>query len=180
MIAVVILSQVSCGSSLKVTSDYDKNANFLQYKTFSIDTLKMAQHISQLNTNRVTNAIKAEMTKKGFTENVLNPDLKINVAAILKDQKSVTASTDYYGYGGVYRPWAWGGGLGSTAYTTYNVQDYKDGSLIIDIADAKANNLIWEGIGNKEINKPLKNPDTQVPELIASIMKSFPPGLEKK
>ncbi|HEX5153980.1 MAG TPA: DUF4136 domain-containing protein [Parafilimonas sp.] len=169
----------SCGPSLKVTSDYDKSANFQQYKTFAIDTFRMNQRISQLNANRITNAIKAEMVKKGFTENTSGPDLKINVAAVLKDQKSVSSTTDYYGYGGVYRPWAWGGGLGATGYTTYNVQNYKDGSLIIDIADAKTNNLVWEGIGNEEIDKPVKDPDTQIPAAIASIMKNFPPGAAK-
>lgn len=179
LIAFFVVCITSCGPSLKVTSDYDKQANFSQYKTFAVDTFRMNQRISQLNTNRITNAIKAELVKKGFTESSTNPDLKVNVSAILKDQKSVSSTTDYYGYGGVYRPWAWGGGLGATGYTTYNVQNYKDGSLIIDIADAKSNNLIWEGIGNEEIDKPLKDPDTQIPAAIASIMKGFPPGAGK-
>lgn len=178
-IALTVLIFFSCSPSVKVTSDYDKNASFSQYKTFAVDTFRMNQRISQLNTNRITNAIKAELVKKGFTENISAPDLKVNVAAVLKDEKSVSSNTDYYGYGGVYRPWGWGGGLGATGYTTYNVQNYKDGSLIIDIADAKTNNLIWEGIGNKEIDKPLKDPDTEIPAAVASIMKNFPPGAGK-
>lgn len=179
--AIIVFTTImfSCSPSVKVTSDYDKQANFPQYKTFAVDTFRMNQRISQLNTNRITNAIKTELMKKGFTENVVSPDLKVNVAAILKDEKSVSSNTDYYGYGGVYRPWAWGGGLGATGYTTYNVQNYKDGSLIIDIADAKTNALIWEGIGNQEIDKPLKNPDTEIPAAITSIMKNFPPGTAK-
>lgn len=178
-IAVAMLFFIACSPSLKVTSDYDKQASFTQYKTFSIDTFRMNQRISQLNTTRITNAVKAELVKRGLTENAASPDLKVNVAAILKDQQSVTSNTDYYGYGGVYRPWAWGGGMGATGYTTYNVQNYKDGSLIIDIADAKTNNLVWEGIGNQEIDKPLKDPDTQIPAAVASIMKNFPPGAGK-
>lgn len=178
-ILMIALAIASCSPSLKVTSDYDKSANFTQYKTFTVDTFRMSQRISQLNTNRILNAVKAELNKKGLTENTSNPDLKVNVAAILKDQKSVTANTDYYGYGGIYRPWAWGGGLGATGYTTYNVQNYKDGSLIIDIADAKTSNLVWEGIGNQEIDKPIKDPDTAIPAAVASIMKNFPPGAGK-
>lgn len=174
--AAFAITMVACGPSLKVTSDYDKAANFTQYKTFAIDTFRMTQRISQLNANRIINAVKAEMTNKGFTENTASPDLRVNIATILKDQQSVTANTDYYGYGGVYRPWVWGGGMGVNGYTTYNVQNYKDGSLIIDIGDANTKNLIWEGIGNQEIDKPLKDPDTQIPAAVASIMKSFPPG----
>jgi hypothetical protein len=34
--------------------------------------------------------------------------------------------------------------------------------------------------GNKEIDKPAKDPDTIIPKAIASIMESFPPGKAKK
>jgi hypothetical protein len=70
--------------------------------------------------------------------------------------------------------------MGATGYTTYNVQNYKDGSLIIDIVDAKSKNLIWEGIGNEEIDKPLKDPDTAIPAAVASILAKYPPGAQAK
>lgn len=169
----------SCSPSLKVTSDYDKSASFAQYKTFAIDTMRMSQSVSQLNQNRIINAVKAEMTKKGFTENT-TPDLLVHISAIFEKQKSVTSTTDYYGYGGFYRPYMWGGGMGATGYTTYNVQNYTDGSLIIDIADAKTKNLLWEGIGNKEIDKPAKDPDAAISEAVGKILANFPPGASTK
>ena len=169
----------SCSSALKVTSDYDKNVNFQQYKSFIIDTFRLNQSISQLNQARAVEAVKAEMRKKGFTESS-SPDMLIHISVILKDKQSVSSSTNYYGYGGYYRPYMWGGGMGASGYTTYNVYDYKDGSLILDIVDAKSKNLLWEGIGNKEIDKPLKDPDTEIPEIIATIMADFPPGAAKK
>ena len=168
----------SCGPSLKVTSDYDQNANFSQYKTFSVVQMdQQNQSISQLNQNRIINAVKAEMTKKGFQESA-NPDLIINIVTILKDKQSVTANTNYYGYGGAYRPYAWGGGMAS-GYTTYDVQNYKDGSLIIELVDAKQKQLVWEGIGNKEIDKPASDPDKAISEAVAAIMANYPPGAKK-
>lgn len=169
----------SCSPALKVTSDYDKSASFAQYKTFGIDTMRISQSISQLNENRIVNAVKSEMLKKGFTENA-TPDLLVHISAIFEKQKSVTSTTDYYGYGGFYRPYMWGGGMGATGYTTYNVQNYTDGSLIIDIADAKTKNLLWEGIGNKEIDKPAKDPDAAISEAVSKILANFPPGASAK
>lgn len=181
MILIMVSVIVSCGPSLKVTTDYDKNANFAQYKTFSIyHSEKMSDAISQLNQTRIINAIRAEMTKKGFQEVSANPDLLVNPVAIFKDRMAVSSTTDYYGYGGAYRPYYWGGGMGVSGTTNYNVQHYKDGSLIVDIVDANTKNLVWQGIGNKEIDGPVKDPDTKIPQAIASIMAGFPPGAAKK
>ena len=109
-----------------------------------------------------------------------NPDLIVHTASIFKDKQSVTANSSYYGYGGYYRPYGWGGAMGVSSYTTYDVQNYKDGSIIIDIVDAKTQKLIWEGVGNKEIDSPAKDPEKAINEAIASIMSDFPPGMNKK
>jgi len=39
---------------------------------------------------------------------------------------------------------------------------------------------VWQGTGNKEIDGPVKDPDTTIPKAVASIMESFPPGKTKK
>lgn len=180
-VAITILMAISsCGPSLKVSSDYDKSVNFSQYKTYSLyHDAKSAEAISQLNHDRVVNAIRSEMKKRGFTETESSPDLLVNSVAIFKDRTSVSASTNYYGYGGYYRPYYGGMGMSSST-TNYNVEHYKDGSLIIDIVDSKTNKLVWQGTGNKEIDKPAKDPDKAIPEAIASIMADFPPGSKSK
>jgi len=171
---------IGCGPSLKVTHDYDKSVNFDQYKTFALyNSDSIHDAISQLNQQRIINAVKGEMTKKGFQENTSNPDVLVNITAILQNRVAVSSTTDYYGYGGMYRPYYWGGGM-SAASTNYNVQHYKDGSLIIDVIDASTKKLVWQGTGNKEIDKPAKDPDTAIPKAVASIMESFPPGKAKK
>ena len=169
----------SCETPLKVTTDYDKAVNFKQYKTFQIMQLdEKLKAISDLNRNRIIAAVKSEMVAKGFQE-ADNADLQIDIVTILKDKQSVTANTNYYGYGGAYRPYGWSGGM-SSGYTTYDVQNYTDGSLIIDIIDPKTKQLIWEGIGNKEIDKPSSDPDKAISAAVKSIMAGFPPGATAK
>jgi len=176
----LILLAWSCGPGLKVNSDYDKAADFKKYKTFAMYTPEnINDAISQLNRDRVIAAIKSEMTKKGFQESTTSPELLVNAVAIFQDRASVTANSNNYGYGGVYRPYYWGV-AGASSTTTYDVRHYKDGSLIIDVIDAAAKKLIWQGTGNKEIDGPVKDPDKRIPEAIAMIMASFPPGAVKK
>ena len=174
----------SCSPTVKVTSDYDHSANFSVYKTFAFYDLKAQEgQINQLNVDRITKAIRSELISKGFTETTSNPDLKVNAVTILKNKTSVSANTDFYGYGGMYRPygyWGGGGAMMGNANTTFNSYDYVDGSLIIDIVSSKTQKLIWQGIGNAQIDSKPSDPEEFVTNSIKKILAGFPPGLAKK
>ncbi|MBO9583105.1 MAG: DUF4136 domain-containing protein [Flavobacterium sp.] len=172
----------SCSPTVKVTTDYDHAANFSEYKTFAVYDLKAQQgQVNQLNVDRVAKAIRNEMLAKGFTESS-NPDLKVNAVSILKNKTSVSANTDFYGYGGMYRPYGyWGGGaMMGGANTTFNTYDYVDGSLVIDIVSTKTDKLLWQGIGNAEIDSRPDNPEQFINDAIKKILAGFPPGAVKK
>ncbi|WP_336516905.1 DUF4136 domain-containing protein [Pollutibacter soli] len=176
-VIVIILYALSCSPSLKVYSDYDRSQTFTKFKTYALfasDSSKPA--LSELNKKRILSAIQSEMVKKGFIENTTKPDLLVNAVAVRKNEVGVSFATDYYGYGGVYRPYAWSGTLGLSSGTTYQYDTYQDGSLIIDIVDASTKKVVWVGTGTARIDRPLKNPDQQIPEFIAKIMAGFPPG----
>jgi hypothetical protein len=173
----------SCSPTVKVTTDYDHAANFSEFKTFAVYDLKAQEgQVSQLNVDRVTKAIRAEMIAKGFSETSSNPDLKVNAVSILKNKQSVTADSNFYGYGGMYRPYGyWGGGaMMGGATTTFNTYDYVDGSLVIDIVSTKTQKLVWQGIGNSQIDSRPDNPEEFIATSIKKILEGFPPGLAKK
>lgn len=172
----------SCSPTVKVTTDYDHSANFNEYRTFAVYDLKAQQgQINQLNVDRVTNAIRAEMIAKGFTESS-NPDLKVNAISILKNKTQVTADSNFYGYGGMYRPYGYwgGGGMMGGATTTFNTYDYVDGSLVIDIVSTKTQKLLWQGIGNAQIDSRPDNPEEFINSSVKKILEGFPPGAVKK
>ena len=173
----------SCSPTVNVTTDYDHAANFGEYKTFAVYDLKAQEgQVNQLNVDRVTNAIRSEMIAKGFTETSSNPDLKVNAVTILKNKQSVTANSDFYGYGGMYRPYGYwgGGGMMGGATTTFNTYDYVDGSLVIDIVSTKTQKLVWQGIGNAQIDSKPDNPEEFIASSIKKILAGFPPGAAKK
>lgn len=172
----------SCSPTVKVTTDYDHSANFGEYRTFAVYDLRAQEgQVNQLNVDRVTKAIRNEMLAKGFTESD-NPDLKVNAVSILKNKTSVSSNTDFYGYGGMYRPYGyWGGGaMMGGANTTFNTYDYVDGSLVIDIVSAKTQKLVWQGIGNAQIDSKPDNPEEFINGAITKILAGFPPGAVKK
>ena len=168
----------SCGPTLKVSSDYDRSVDFSTYKTFSMYDFKAKGGVNQLNKDRIVRYIKSEMTRKGLIETDRNPDLMINAVTVMKDKKSLTASTNYYGYGGLYRPYSYWAvpASGSTTISTY---DYKDGSLVIDVVDAKTKRMIWEGTGYAQIDRKPKNPEEVISEVVTKIMQGFPAEARK-
>lgn len=173
----------SCSPTIRVTNDFDSTLNFSEFKTFEIYDLKAKEgQVSQFNVDRVTKAIRTEMTAKGFTETNSNPDLKVNAVSILKNQRTVTTDSNSYAYGGEYRPYVyWGDGtILANASTAFNTFEYVDGTLIIDIISAKTQKLVWEGIGNAEIDNKPDNPEEFIKNAVKSILAGFPPDSAKK
>ena len=59
----------------------------------------------------------------------------------------------YYGYGMGY-PYGWGSGF-TTTRINYNT--YTDGTLFIDMIDAKTKRLVWQGRGTKTLEPKASN-----------------------
>ena len=177
ILSVCMLS--ACGPTLKVTSDVNKQADFSSYKTFALyNPAGQQSPVSELNRNRINSGVVAAMSAKGYTPADTNTaDLLVNPITIAKEAKTVTANTDAYGYGygGFYRPYYWGGGMGmGSSTTTFSVDKYINGSVIIDVIDRQKKELLWQGIGNSDIDGPIKDPDTKIPAAMTKILSSFP------
>lgn len=139
-----------CASSPKITSDYDRSADFSAYNTwdFMEDAGPDHEGYQSLFTQYMKEAITIEMNKRGYTQSA-NPDLYVNFNAVLQDKTNVSTVPaapmmgGYYGYRGPYYG-AWGGyGYG----TETHVSQYTEGTFNIDLVDAGKNQLVWEGVG---------------------------------
>jgi len=159
-------------SAQKVSYDFNKDANFAAYKTYAQkDGTKVGQ---QLIDDRIASAIDSAMAAKGFTKSS-TPDVIVIYHVAFDKQKDI--STFSSGYGGGYGPygWGWGGGMGGM--TTTQVRDILTGTLVIDLADAKKGQMVWRGMGVKEVDtqaKPEKR-DKSITNAVNKIFKNYPP-----
>jgi uncharacterized protein DUF4136 len=157
-----------------VSVDYDKAFNFATLKTFSskIGT----SWGNPLSEKRVLDAVDAALISKGWTKaaDEASADAVVMIHGATQDKKDI--NTFYSGYGG-WGYYGWGGGM-TSAHTT--VSEYKVGTLIVDIFDAKSKQLAFRGIGQDEISdKPEKN-EKKIKKATEKMFKKFPPGSEKK
>ncbi|WP_194765949.1 DUF4136 domain-containing protein [Tamlana sp. I1] len=180
LLMVVIIS--SC-SSIQVAADYDKKANFNDYKTFAFFKTGIDKaEISDLDKRRILRAIEAELLNKGFTKSE-NPDLLISL--FTKSNQRVDVYNNTWGYGA----WGWGGwgpygGMGPGWGWGWNqqpsVSTSTEGQLYIDLIDAKKKELVWQGMGTGYLTQNMEKKDARIKEFVAEIMAKYPPELDKK
>src|SRR5713101_4782950 len=157
----------------QVKTDYDRSANFGQYKTYSWEKV---QTQDPLWVDRIKNSVNAALAAKGWTQVDSGGDVSIVAMGITQNQQ--TLNTFYDGFGG---GWGWrrfgGGGFGEATTTT---ETYKVGTLIVDLFDAKTKKLLWRGTSSDTLSnnseKNIKNLDKGVEKLF----KQFPPKSSKK
>jgi hypothetical protein len=159
----------------KIYIDYDKEADFDSYKTYSWAKTEetSVKDESPLMHSRMVNAIEYYLNKGGGVEVEENPDLYVTYHTNSKEE--VQLSTSYYGYGyggGWYRDPYWGGGYGmggssTTAYT------YTRGTLIIDIWDAKEKKMVWRGAAEAIVKEKPEKQAAQIDKALAKMVSKW-------
>jgi hypothetical protein len=162
----------------KTSYDFDKGADFSKFKTYA---LKEGTPVGQqLIDDRIVAAIESQLGAKGLTKSAANPDLVVVYHVAFDKQKDI--STFSSGYGGGYGPYGygWGGGFAGGTTTT-QVRDIVVGTLVIDMADASKKQVVWRGMGVKEVDttaKPEKR-DKSINNAVTKIFKNYPPKVKK-
>jgi uncharacterized protein DUF4136 len=174
--AVAALSLAAAAAFAQdVKVDFDKDADFSHYKTFSVK-IGTSWH-NQISEKRVTNEIEQTIAEKGWTKTDAE---KADTIVVLHGatEKEKTLNTFYSGGYGGYGWRGWGaGGMGTATTTT---SEYLVGTLVVDIFDAKTKQLVYRGIAQDEISdKPEKN-IKKIAKAADKLFKDFPPGSKKK
>jgi len=156
----------------QVKTDYDRSADFSQYKTYSWEKV---QTQDPLWVDRIKDAVNTALVAKGWTQ--MASGGQVSIVAMEMTQNQQTLNTFYDGFGG---GWGWrrfgGGGFGDATTTTEN---YKVGTLVVDLFDAKSKQLIWRGSASDTLSdkseKNIKNLDKGAQKMFDR----FPPNAKK-
>jgi Domain of unknown function (DUF4136) len=162
---MMLASVVSVAQQVK--TDYDRNANFSQFKTYSWSNVKTKD---PLLVDRIKNAVNSTLAAKGLTKVDSGSDLSIVAMEITRNQQ--TLNTFYDGFGG----WRWGG-FGNTTTTT---ETYKVGTLVVDLFNTQSKELVWRGSSSDTLSS---NSDKNIKILnkgVDKMFKHFPPEGNKQ
>ncbi len=146
----------------KVTVEFDESAAFSDYKTFAIRQGQLSSKNPTLNSELVRKKIDAEirrrLTEKGLTEVGSQPDLNVRYSLGTGARREVEAY-----------PAGWRG-LG----TRYVRVRYTEGTLVLNLRDAKKQSLVWRAVATEE-----KNDASQISSKLSDMVKKsidkYPP-----
>ena len=170
LIAALVLAPVVLLGQ-KTSFDYDKTANFAAFKTYALkDGTKVG---NPLIDNRIVAAIESELAAKGLTASADKPDVTVIYHVAFDKKQDITA----FSTGGGPYGYRWGGGWGTT---DVRVNEILVGTLVVDVADANKNEVVWRGMGVKEVDVQAKadKRDKNINNAVKKILKDFPPKVK--
>jgi hypothetical protein len=170
LFAFVLAGIYSCSTSMRVFSDYDKDANISDYKTYSWLTEEQIEskgtnplYYNELNDKRIKQAVYEQMKKRGFTYSNETQPLEMHYHIIVEDKTLVTTEPSGYQYGPFF--------LSKQTH----VYPYRQGTLIIDLMDTRTKNLVWRGWATGAIESEVsKKPEEVIRKGIEKIFELFP------
>jgi Domain of unknown function (DUF4136) len=169
MLFVLLLAHPSFAQEVK--TDFDRAANFGQYKTYCWEKVHTPD---PLWVDRIKTAVNTALAAKGWTQVESGGDISIVAIEINRNQQ--TLNTYYDGFGGGWR-WRGFGGLGESTTT---VSTYKVGTLVIDLFDAKTKTLVWRGVSSDTLSDKSDKNIKNLNKGVQKMFQHFPPEAPKK
>jgi hypothetical protein len=165
-----------------VRYNFDKQANFANFKTYKWVAIKGAEKPNDIVDGQIKAAVDAELAKKGLTRvEADTADLYIGYQVAVTTEKQYTSFDSGWGYGPGYYGGGWygHGGMSTTTGTTSTIYI---GQLAVDMYSTASKTLVWRGNASKTIDTRAK-PDKQQKNLakaMTKLFKNYPPPVEKK
>lgn len=172
--AIALLA--GCATGPRISSDVDPTADFSRYRSFAFySPLAIeSQGYTTLVSGRMKAAARAQMQSRGYVYDEKSPDLWVNLNAFMQEKTDVVSTPEVdYDYYYSYR---------ARRYVAVpywrdrtDVYRYTEGTLNVDLVDARENRLVWEGIavGRVSRGKPEERA-ARIDSAIGDIFARFP------
>jgi len=162
-----------------VRYNFDKQADFSQFKTYKWVAIKGAATVSDLVDKQIKEAVDAELATKGLTKvDTDDANLFIGYQPSVGEEKQFNSYSSGWGYGPGWGG-GWYGGMGSTTTTGSTTTIYK-GQLALDMYNSAGHDLVWRGVVTKTIDAKAK-PEKQQKNLakaVKKLLKDYPPRVK--
>jgi len=177
---LVFLAMLGAAFAQKVQTDFDRKANFSQYKTYSWREIKSPNSLWDA---RIKSAVDAQLAAKGWTQVDSGGDVAIvatkttghrGASHSAATQTGATVSDQWMAHDATicYR-------LGGTDCGTGDIISHDDETLAVDLYDAKTKRLIWRGSIEDTLSDETTQNEKNLDKSVAKMFKGFPTSSAK-
>jgi hypothetical protein len=192
-----VLTAAACSSGVQVSTSVAPDASLTGLHTFSVlaaperssNAPSLPASDPMLNNSITNQQLRNDLVQgfegKGYTLSASNPDFQVAYYAGTKAKMDTTywnpGPSYRYGYRGYgFRrsrfAWAWpyysGYGFGYTP--NMQVQDYTQGTVIVDVIDPQTQELLWRGQGVANVSSDPATYSKDLAQSVSAILKKFP------
>lgn len=182
LVAFCAVIFAGCSTQPQVQTDHQADFDFSSLKTFAVAETKQDSKesilVSPFTLSHIHSALEAELGKRyQSTVTGAKPDFIVSYHVVIEEKIDPRSYNDLYGFGyygrGYRYPYAYPYFYGPNT----GVRVYNQGSLIVDVVDAKTEKPIWRGVSEKRLSRSMA-PQQQREVLtgaVAEVVAQFPP-----
>lgn len=168
----LLLCLTACSSVRILNTEAADNFNLSNYQTYDFYDIEISgDTVSQAFEERVEllkNGIAQELDKLGLTRNSSNPDLLVNLGIVVEEktqtrQTNIQEAPIYIGQ----RRYSW-------KSEEVEVGKYSQGTVSVDLVDAKQNELVWQGVAEGVVPDNTKRLKKTIGEGVEELFSQIP------
>ncbi|HSG91358.1 MAG TPA: DUF4136 domain-containing protein [Pseudomonadales bacterium] len=175
--ALLLLALAGCASGPSIRSDVNPDSDLASYRTYGwVETLGTDKAgYESLVTGRLKAAVGNELEARGYRYDENQPDMLVNFYVNLEEKQQVVTTPaagmsygrGYYGFRtGYYSTWP--------TYET-RVSEYTEGTLTVDLVDARLKVLAWNGtLQDRVTKKVMEDPQGALRAAVAALFDAYP------
>ena len=180
--ALALLAACATQRGPLVRSDYDRSVDFAAYKTFGFpeNTGTDRGGYTTLVSSHFKDAVRREMTLRGYTYSESSPQLLVNFYQEMRDRTRVYSrpawGPPWWGWGhGFYRPRYGFYSAWPFFYDDIDVVQYQTGTIRVDVIDATRKQVVWEAsVEERLTDQAQDNPQPMIARLVTELFRKFP------
>ncbi|MBI5716772.1 MAG: DUF4136 domain-containing protein [Burkholderiales bacterium] len=175
----------ACASKPEVRTDRDPKADLNAYKTYAIHHPQAAMPgapaapaalpmrppmpgarsgYTTLHEARLEQAARAQLERHGFVPVAEDPDLRVHLTLKVVNRQELHSTPGARTFVG-YR--TWGG-------TQIDTVDVRQGTLVVDLVDARRNALVWRGVAAGHLDRSdASDPGPAIDRAVAEVFATF-------
>ena len=180
LVAMGLLVLAGCTNKPYVETDHLAEFDFSALKTFSVAETKQDTKenilISPFTLSHIHSALEAELGKRYQSAAVgAKPDFVVSYHVVIEEKVDPRSYDDLYGFGYYGRGYRYPRPLFYGVNT--GVRVYNQGSLIVDIVDAKTDKPIWRGVSEKRLSRGMASQQQRevLSRAVTEVVAQFPP-----